>query len=157
MSEQCWWLCVYNLLDMTDTRYPLLLHHPLHHFRCKACATKQGHMNWHYDGSSRGKPTAGVLAFGSFLPRFSLAVEALDLSALLYRHNMLTLVRIIIRHLSKAFKFPEKYTAFKLKKKKSEKYLVTCMSTWKKNRSLGSGDTVSCFIELLVSSRICWK
>lgn len=109
---------MYNLLDLTDTRSPLLLlFPPLHHFRCKACVTKKGHRNWHYDGSFREKPTAGVLAFGSFLPRFSLMVEALDLSALLYRHNMLALVKLIISHLSKTFKFPEKYTAFKFKKK----------------------------------------
>lgn len=113
---------------MTDTRSPLLLlFPPLHHFRCKACVTKKGHRNWHYDGSFREKPTAGVLAFGSFLPRFFLMVEALDLSALLYRHNMLAIVKLIISHLSKTFKFPEKHTAFKFKKK-SEKYLITCMS-----------------------------
>lgn len=62
-------------------------------------------------------PWLGCWHLAPFLPRFSLVVEALDLSALLYRHNMLALVKLIIRHLSKTFNFPEKYAAFKLKKK----------------------------------------
>lgn len=60
-------------------------------------------------------------------------VEAFDLSALLYRHNMLALVRLIAWHLSKAFKFPENTWHLN---KKFRKKIVTCMSTLKKKKDI---------------------
>lgn len=53
----CWkWHPVFSLPPSPVTPFQVL------------CVAKKGHRNWHYDGSSRGKPSAGVLAFGSLLP-----------------------------------------------------------------------------------------